>query len=401
MLKGLSVSRNRGSVSTLPHGPSYCGRQVGSLGIDTPMLPQAIVHKIETLSGEYRRGRFTPMGTDHTFLKRAAETDPSALTTLVHQLCVGVNSGNVDPGFLDAAFGWLADFASTSSILREEVKKSLHTDLLEYYAGDDAPGASRLAAALALELPRHYFDVCRQILAGAQTCVVIIGAGFSYSSTAPLLTETRFLAVDVLQRLGEPTPSQMYDERPLEAWQRIAKDGREEFQRLASGLLETKQPAEQHYALSKLFHQGVVGHIVSFNWDSLVEAAYLKLYGEVIPTVSDPGSTSAHALWKMHGDAADPIGTWVLPYEEGSISEELLEVLNVGVTAAIIIGYNEREAVVRERLIAPLDVRGAITRIGPELEDNPPAAFRDTATQAMMKLEAGFKAARAPADPGG
>ena len=117
--------------------------------------------------------------------------------------------------------------------------------------------------------------------------------------------------------------------------------------------------------------------------------------------MSTPGSTSAHALWKMHGDTADPDGIWVLPYEDGSISDELLEVLDAGVTAAIIIGYNERETVVRERLIAPLEVRGAITRIGPELEDNPPAAFRDTATQAMMKLEAGFKAVRAPADPGG
>ena len=237
------------------------------------MLPQAIVGKIEALAMRYRRGGFTPMGTDHTFLLRAAKADPSALKTLVHQLCVGVNSGNVDPGDLDAAFRWLADFASVSSMLREVVKSSLHVDLLEYYAGDDGAGASQLVVALALELPRHYFDVCRQILAGAQTCVVIIGAGFSYSSTAPLLTETRFLAVDVLRRLGEPTPSQMYDERPLEAWQRIAKDGRHEFQRLASGLLETKQPAEQHYSLSRLFHEGVIGHIVSFNWDSLVEAA--------------------------------------------------------------------------------------------------------------------------------
>ena len=365
------------------------------------MLPPGVVHKIEDLARRYGVGHFLASRGDYAFLMRAAETDPSALTVLVRQLCVGVDSGNVSPAFGDEAFRWLADFASTSAILREEIKSTLHVEQLDYYAGDDAPGASQLVAALALELPVHYFDVCRQILAGAQTCVVIIGAGFSYSSTAPLLSETRFLAADVLRRLGEPQPSRMYDEQPLEAWQRIAKDGREEFQRLASGLLETKSPANQHYALGRLFHEGVIGHIVSFNWDTLVERAYLDLYGEVMPAVSAPGSTSAHALWKMHGDAAHPGGTWVLPYEDGSISEEFLEVLDAGVTAAIIIGYNEHEPVVRERLINPLEGRGAVTRIGPGRPHDPPRSFQDDATQAMMKLEAGFAAARGSSNPGG
>ena len=162
------------------------------------MLPQAVIHNIQTLAGQYRRGQFTPMGTDHTFLVRAAEEDPTALVVLVHQLCVGINSRNVDPADIDSGFRWLADFASRSALLREEIKKSPIVAMLEYFAGDQSPGAIRLSDELAVDLPRHYFDVCRQLLSGVEVCTVIIGAGFSYSSAVPLLAETKFLATHVL-----------------------------------------------------------------------------------------------------------------------------------------------------------------------------------------------------------
>lgn len=197
----------------------------------------------------------------------------------------------------------------------------------------------------------------------------------------------------MLWQLGELNANQLYEEHPERVWDRIATKGRAEFQRLAAGLLKTKQPAEQHVILARLFQENLINHIISFNWDSLVEEAYSELYGQAIPLISTSGSSSAHALWKMHGDVNDPDEPWVLPFEAGRLSDELLNEINSKVTGAIIIGYNENEPVVRERLIEPLSGRGLVTRIGPNHPQNPPGSFSDNATDAMKKLSKGFKAA--------
>ena len=124
-----------------------------------------------------------------------------------------------------------------------------------------------------------------------------------------------------------------------------------------------------------------------------MEDAYLEQYGESIPIVTASGLSSPHALWKMHGDVNRPEEPWVLPFEDGRLSEELLTEVNSKVTGAIIIGYSESEPFVKEKLIGPLIDRGSVTRIGPSHPHDPPNSFTNNATDAMKKLSEGFRTA--------
>ena len=230
-------------------------------------------------------------------------------------------------------------------------------------------------------------------MAGTNGCLFVVGAGFSYSAQAPLLKETRFLACHVPTKLGEPNPHEIYDADERQAWQRIASEGWEEFQDLTAGLLVTKEPSDQHRILARLFKENLVRHIVSFNWDDLIEKAHREEYGEDIEVISRTGASSDHALWKMHGDVNAPGERWVFPHEDGRIFDGLLPQMSKEVLLAVVVGYREQEPLVRKQLIAPLEARGSIVRIGPSLPDDPPKTFGDDATTALKKLAEGFKRA--------
>ena len=146
--------------------------------------------------------------------------------------------------------------------------------------------------------------------------------------------------------------------------------------------------------MARLFKENSVRHIVSFNWDDLIEQAYTEQFGEEMSVVAEQESSSDHALWKLHGDVRIPEQRWVLPYEEGRVFDGLVSQLENEVLLAVIIGYREQEPVVSERLISPLQHRGSIVRIGPSQPNNPPLSFSDDATKALRKLDAGFKAAK-------
>ena len=60
----------------------------------------------------------------------------------------------------------------------------------------------------------------------------------------------------------------------------------------------------------------------------------------------------------------------------------------------IVIGYREQESVVREKLITVLEDRAGVTRIRPDLTNNPPESFADNALWAMKKLKAGLESAK-------
>lgn len=167
-----------------------------------------------------------------------------------------------------------------------------------------------------------------------------------------------------------------------------------DFQKHVAFTLLPKEPSNQHIILAELFHAGHITHIVSFNWDDLVEKAYRNLYDADIPKVNKENVQSGHAIWKLHGDIDNPEERWVLPFEQGKVFQALQQIVLQITAPAITIGYREQEQVVRERLLSVLENRGGITRIRPDLPNNPPETFGDNALMAMKKIKNGLESAK-------
>ena len=118
------------------------------------------------------------------------------------------------------------------------------------------------------------------------------------------------------------------------------------------------------------------------------------MYNEDIPSVTAEGKTSTHALWKLHGDIANPGERWVLPFEEGRVFSALQQIALQVTIPTIVIGYREQERAMRGTLTAVLQKRGGVTRIRPDLPNDPPESFADNALMAMKKIKAGFETAK-------
>lgn len=334
-----------------------------------------------------------PMTADLKFLVDTANNAPHSLTGVIAVLVGHFNKGLIHTQFLERALRLLLRLSEAADILRAEIADSISKDLLDYYClQGDSRTAEQLAEELRIERPRHYFDIARNILASG-SCVFVVGAGFSYDSYAPLLRETEGIACSTLYDLGIENPRELYKTDDRRAWQVIQR-GWETFQQHMSAMLLPKEPASQHFVLAELFYEELVRHIVSFNWDDLIEKAYKDKFGEDIPKVTREEISSEHALWKLHGDVCHPTERWVLPYEEGRVFEALHAIVSRTTLPGIIVGYREQEPIVRTQLIEVMEQRGGLTRIRPDVEQNPPAYFRDNASMAMKKIRAGLETAR-------
>lgn len=361
-------------------------------------LPQAELNKVKMLATKYANVQtIVPMPYDYEVLMRVASADPSAIDDVISALVLKFNVGLIYPGQETTAINWLNGFAKVSEYLRSKIASGLSKDLLDFYCGDPLDprlrqAAEQLSDTLKVGRPKHYFDLCRNIL-NSNGSIFIIGAGFSYDSYAPLLSETEGIACSTLFDLGVTDPRQLYHTDERKAWE-IIWEGWQTFQNHVAFMLLPKEPSEQHLILGELFHAGHITHIISFNWDDLVEKAYSKLYNEEIPVVTGESVTSSHALWKLHGDIADPEERWVLPFEEGRVFSTLERIASKTTLPTIILGYREQETAVGQKLIAVLEKRGGITRMRPDLANNPPKSFADNALMAMKKIKAGFESAK-------
>lgn len=357
-------------------------------------LPPALAVRIQAMAHQYRTRGFIPYGSEHSFLRDAAQQHPPSVRPVVTVLVSLLNAGRIGADNQAACLNWLNDFALVSDGLRAEIAANVDTGLLDFYIEgnrqDVKTNATKLADTLRIERPRHYFDLAREINVNNGS-VFIIGAGFSYDSYAPLLREMQGLACLTLDYLGVENPRDFYQPDDPEVWNRIAA-GWEVFQRNVSYVLSPKEPSEQHFIIAELFRKRHITHIVSFNWDDLVEKAYYSLYNAQIPKITKEGEDSDHALWKMHGDISDPTDRWVLPYEEGRVFQPAaLRVAELPVRA-FVIGYREQEPRVREHLMRPIERRGLVTRIRPGLDEHPPERLADNAASAMKKIKAGLDA---------
>ena len=148
-------------------------------------VPESVQRTLDDMGQEFRRGGYVPYHENHEFILSAARDDPNSVLTVAHQLCVAFNSGRINAGDYNGLFGLLAELARISQDLREKIQSGINGPALEYHAA--VPNTERLINALSLEFPAHYFEICRNIVAGTNGCLFVVGAGFSYSAQAPLL----------------------------------------------------------------------------------------------------------------------------------------------------------------------------------------------------------------------
>lgn len=210
--------------------------------------------------------------------------------------------------------------------------------------------------------------------------VVVVGAGLSLDARFPLTLGLDALVWDALDRtpatrrlvaarlglLDAPGKNLVGDDwsRISAAWEAIGLDPdarfriQEHFANLDRERVFLPSPA--HEALARLVHAGVVEGVISLNWDTALESAYQRLFGVKVPD---------GVLLKPHGDAATPETEWTLPHEDGRIPDDVLKLvanLRSGhARTLLVIGYSERDQVVVDQLIQPLDATWRTIRIGP------------------------------------
>jgi hypothetical protein len=200
--------------------------------------------------------------------------------------------------------------------------------------------------------------------------VAVVGAGLSIHARFPVTGGLNTLLWDALdsdqsarlwvaEQLGRPDARSKdllgddWDEVVV-GWRAIGSspDGRVRFQNQFAHLDADRaaRPSPAHEALACLIHAGVVQRVVSLNWDTALERAYQRLYGVSIPD---------GVLFKPHGDAFHPEDSWTLPDEAGVVPEVVLSALeeldHEYVRTLLVIGYSERDSVVVQKMIAPLD----------------------------------------------
>lgn len=212
--------------------------------------------------------------------------------------------------------------------------------------------------------------------------VAIVGAGASLQSGFPLVAQLQSLvwhAVDADEEARSAlaathgwsgtTAREMIEDDPLRM--RIALDAiagsraaHGAYQRGFARLNNERvgQPSPAHAALAELLHRRAVETVISFNWDTLLEVTYRRLYGREL---------SADGVWlhKPHGDAAHPEADWVLPHEAGVVPDEVArqmqEMTAERPRVLLIVGYSEGDEEIVNKLITPLAGRWRVVRVGP------------------------------------
>ncbi len=358
-------------------------------------LPQSELNRVKQIAESYARVSMI-LDPDYRYLIHVGKTDPTALDEVVSVMTDYFNRGMINTAWILRTVVCLRGCANISEYLRTKIAASISKDVLDFHSSDDSEpklrtAVKKLSETLMLKRPRHYFDLCRNILT-SNGSIFMIGAGFSYDSYAPLLREMEGIACSTLYDLGVKDPRTVYQTNEREAWG-IISGGWQIFQKHVAFMLSPKEPSDQHLILAELFHTGHITHIVSFNWDDLVEKAYRRLYDTDIPKITKEDVESEHALWKLHGDINNPEERWVLPFEEGKVFQALRQIVLRITVPTISIGYREQEPVIREELFAVLENRGGITKIRPDLSNNPPETFADNSLMAIKRIKNGIETA--------
>jgi hypothetical protein len=238
-------------------------------------------------------------------------------------------------------------------------------------------------------------NLVRSIITLERPIILVIGAGFSYD-TMPITSELHPLLVSILRENGISTPTKMIQKHEEEAW-KIVNKNETLFKNRFVGWCARSKIAPQHEILAEMFHEGKVSHIISFNWDDLIERAYRKKYLKSMKKINTDDITSNEpSLWKLHGDVENTSLKWVFPFEQGRIFNNLLLslekcIINDSPEYALIVGYSEWEKIVREQLINWLeDHIPNVLRIRPQIDDKE-GNFPETAKSFFQRLHINIK----------
>jgi len=243
---------------------------------------------------------------------------------------------------------------------------------------------------------KYYKDIARSVILLHKPIIVVIGAGFSYDAM-PITNEFQPLLITLLKEVGISSPKKMIQEDEKQAW-RIVKENSALFKNLFSGWCARNSPAPQHNILAKMFYDGQISHLISFNWDDLIEKAYRNEFNEEIPKITREGDILPKPyLWKMHGDADDLSTDWVFPLEQGCVFNNLINSLNQNIKQncpqfSLIIGYSENEEIVKERLINCLEEYiPTVLRVRPKLNVNKHDGIPENAKRFFERLNIYFE----------
>lgn len=159
-----------------------------------------------------------------------------------------------------------------------------------------------------------------------------------------------------------------------------AHDGvRLEFQQAVARHDGGQEPLDAHRALARMIRAGNIVYVVSFNWDTALERAYEQYFGVPLPDV---------VLSKPHGDAIDPSARWVLPHEDGIVTEDvrarMAELAADRPRDLLVVGYSWSDPAAVAGLYEPVRDRWPITTVSPSASG--PEAIAGTADQVLPRL---------------
>lgn len=150
------------------------------------------------------------------------------------------------------------------------------------------------------------------------------------------------------------------------AWEVVAshQQARRAFQSVFARLDEDRQreTSESHDVLAEMLHRRIVELVISLNWDTQLEMAWRRRYGQ---SILDQGLAT-----KLHGSAAEPKEDWVLPGQgvglPPALKTRLARMVHERPRVLLVVGYSERDEHVVAEIVEPLESRWKVIRIAPE-----------------------------------
>ena len=232
-------------------------------------------------------------------------------------------------------------------------------------------------------LNRSLDETCKKVADDirAMHAIALIGAGASLQAGMPLTGQlypilwntldnvllARKQLVEKLNCLDAPAKNIIgYDwDKLMVAFAIISENSaaRVMFQKAFSEYDKDKSiPSLVHLSLARLIHTGYIEMVISLNWDTHLEKAWTSLYGTNI-------NSEKIILHKPHGDASTPLENWIFPNEAGRLNESILQEVarkNKNFPKVLcILGYSERDNLIVQELIKPLEEKCRVYRISP------------------------------------
>lgn len=236
-------------------------------------------------------------------------------------------------------------------------------------------------------------EIVRSVARLNQPLIIVIGAGFSYESM-PITSEVVRLLVPLLREegIGDPVGLITRDDRAV--WE-IAKKREHLFKMLFAVWSARANPGVQHQLVAEMLHRGQISHLISFNWDDLVERAHSDTFGSPLRKINEDGGVpEGPSLWKLHGDVQAPEQDWSFPYDEGRVFTSLIESLDqmfrtTSTAGAVIIGYSEQEHEVQTMLVSLLERNAPrVLRVRPNWPEQDQRGIPDSARRFCNRLRA-------------